>query len=137
MTRTRALELTGFLACREPGNGSKGFVGALRSGTDVLVLIGSLKRPLLLFKVSHHPPISACHAESENFIFWQGEDLGGVAGGHGVKGRWGRGWNTLWFYLSCLSPSPNPTPDMKWKNKFWGKSLEIVPVGTVNVSLPG
>nr|XP_012307303.1 oxysterol-binding protein-related protein 7 isoform X1 [Aotus nancymaae]XP_012307304.1 oxysterol-binding protein-related protein 7 isoform X1 [Aotus nancymaae]XP_012307305.1 oxysterol-binding protein-related protein 7 isoform X1 [Aotus nancymaae]XP_012307306.1 oxysterol-binding protein-related protein 7 isoform X1 [Aotus nancymaae] len=48
-------------------------------------------------QVSHHPPISACHAESENFTFWQ---------------------------------------DMKWKNKFWGKSLEIVPVGTVNVSLP-
>ncbi|XP_022413663.1 oxysterol-binding protein-related protein 7 isoform X3 [Delphinapterus leucas] len=48
-------------------------------------------------QVSHHPPISACHAESENFIFWQ---------------------------------------DMKWKNKFWGKSLEIVPVGMVNVSLP-
>ncbi|XP_037665567.1 oxysterol-binding protein-related protein 7 isoform X2 [Choloepus didactylus] len=48
-------------------------------------------------QVSHHPPISACHAESENFIFWQ---------------------------------------DMKWKNKFWGKSLEIVPVGTVHVSLP-
>uniref|UniRef100_A0A8C5F052 Oxysterol-binding protein n=1 Tax=Gopherus evgoodei TaxID=1825980 RepID=A0A8C5F052_9SAUR len=23
-----------------------------------------------------------------------------------------------------------------WKNKFWGKSLEIVPVGTVNVKLP-
>ncbi|KAB1265211.1 Oxysterol-binding protein-related protein 7 [Camelus dromedarius] len=56
-----------------------------------------LKRTSLLIKVSHHPPISACHAESENFIFWQ---------------------------------------DMKWKNKFWGKSLEIVPVGTVNVSLP-
>lgn len=48
-------------------------------------------------QVSHHPPISACHAESENFVFWQ---------------------------------------DMKWKNKFWGKSLEIVPVGMVNVSLP-
>uniref|UniRef100_A0A670ZEX0 Oxysterol-binding protein n=1 Tax=Pseudonaja textilis TaxID=8673 RepID=A0A670ZEX0_PSETE len=48
-------------------------------------------------QVSHHPPISACHAESENFIFWQ---------------------------------------DMKWKNKFWGKSLEIIPVGTVNVQLP-
>eukprot|EP00069_Balaena_mysticetus_P021973 bmy_14048T0 len=31
---------------------------------------------------------------------------------------------------------PHPTPDMKWKNKFWGKSLEIVPVGMVNVSLP-
>uniref|UniRef100_A0A8B9QFP9 Oxysterol-binding protein n=1 Tax=Apteryx owenii TaxID=8824 RepID=A0A8B9QFP9_APTOW len=48
-------------------------------------------------QVCHHPPISACHAESDNFIFWQ---------------------------------------DMKWKNKFWGKSLEIVPMGTVNVRLP-
>ncbi|XP_066061411.1 oxysterol-binding protein-related protein 7 isoform X5 [Chamaea fasciata] len=48
-------------------------------------------------QVSHHPPVSACHAESENFVFWQ---------------------------------------DMRWKNKFWGKSLEIVPVGTVNVQLP-
>lgn len=39
--------------------------------------------------------------------------------------------------LSLLPLSlPDPTPDMKWKNKFWGKSLEIVPVGTVNVSLP-
>uniref|UniRef100_A0A672U977 Oxysterol-binding protein n=1 Tax=Strigops habroptila TaxID=2489341 RepID=A0A672U977_STRHB len=45
-------------------------------------------------QVCHHPPISACHAESDNFIFWQGG----------------------------------------WKNKFWGKSLEIVPVGTVNVT---
>ncbi|NXF25255.1 OSBL7 protein, partial [Rhodinocichla rosea] len=48
-------------------------------------------------QVSHHPPISACHAESDNFVFWQ---------------------------------------DMRWKNKFWGKSLEIVPMGTVNVQLP-
>ncbi|XP_069762954.1 oxysterol-binding protein-related protein 6-like isoform X1 [Narcine bancroftii] len=47
-------------------------------------------------QVSHHPPVSVCHAESENFLFWQ---------------------------------------DVKWKNKFWGKSLEIVPVGMVNVSL--
>ncbi|XP_074893022.1 oxysterol-binding protein-related protein 7 isoform X4 [Buteo buteo] len=47
--------------------------------------------------VCHHPPISACHAESDNFVFWQ---------------------------------------DMRWKNKFWGKSLEIVPMGTVNVQLP-
>uniref|UniRef100_A0A8C5N6A0 Oxysterol-binding protein n=1 Tax=Gouania willdenowi TaxID=441366 RepID=A0A8C5N6A0_GOUWI len=23
-------------------------------------------------QVSHHPPISACHAESKNFVFWQG-----------------------------------------------------------------
>ncbi|XP_054420456.1 oxysterol-binding protein-related protein 3 isoform X5 [Pteronotus mesoamericanus] len=48
-------------------------------------------------QVSHHPPISACHAESGNFVFWQ---------------------------------------DMRWKNKFWGKSLEIVPIGTTHVTLP-
>ncbi|KAM6935353.1 oxysterol-binding protein-related protein 3 isoform 2-T2 [Lycodopsis pacificus] len=49
-------------------------------------------------QVSHHPPISACHAESKNFIFWQ---------------------------------------DVRCKNKFWGKSMEIVPVGTTHVTLPG
>ncbi|XP_078143298.1 oxysterol-binding protein-related protein 3 isoform X2 [Centroberyx gerrardi] len=49
-------------------------------------------------QVSHHPPISACHAESKNFTFWQ---------------------------------------DMRWKNKFWGKSMEIVPIGTTHVTLPG
>ncbi|XP_038163798.1 oxysterol-binding protein-related protein 6-like isoform X2 [Cyprinodon tularosa] len=48
-------------------------------------------------QVSHHPPISACHAESENFTFWQ---------------------------------------DQRWKNKFWGKSVEIISTGLVNVSLP-
>ncbi|CAJ1061733.1 oxysterol-binding protein-related protein 3 isoform X1 [Xyrichtys novacula] len=48
-------------------------------------------------QVSHHPPISACHAESKNFIFWQ---------------------------------------DVRCKNKFWGKSMEIVPVGTIHVTLP-
>uniref|UniRef100_A0A8D0CDJ8 Oxysterol-binding protein n=1 Tax=Scleropages formosus TaxID=113540 RepID=A0A8D0CDJ8_SCLFO len=48
-------------------------------------------------QVSHHPPISACHAESENFTFWQ---------------------------------------DQRFKNKFWGKSLEIIPTGMVNVTLP-
>ncbi|XP_017291983.1 oxysterol-binding protein-related protein 7 isoform X2 [Kryptolebias marmoratus] len=47
-------------------------------------------------QVCHHPPISACHAESENFSFWQ---------------------------------------DQRWKNKFWGKSLEIFPTGMVNVTL--
>ncbi|XP_039595276.1 oxysterol-binding protein-related protein 7 [Polypterus senegalus] len=47
-------------------------------------------------QVSHHPPISVCHAESDNFIFWQ---------------------------------------DVRWKNKFWGKSMEIVPIGMVNVTL--
>ncbi|RVE68954.1 hypothetical protein OJAV_G00072870 [Oryzias javanicus] len=48
-------------------------------------------------QVSHHPPISACHAESENFTFWQ---------------------------------------DQRWKNKFWGKSVEIISSGPVNVLLP-
>uniref|UniRef100_A0A8C5GIE1 Oxysterol-binding protein n=1 Tax=Gouania willdenowi TaxID=441366 RepID=A0A8C5GIE1_GOUWI len=48
-------------------------------------------------QVSHHPPVSACHAESENFTFWQ---------------------------------------DQRWKNKFWGKSVEIISSGQVNVALP-
>ncbi|XP_061702232.1 oxysterol-binding protein-related protein 6-like isoform X2 [Syngnathoides biaculeatus] len=48
-------------------------------------------------QVSHHPPISACHAESKNFTFWQ---------------------------------------DQRWKNKFWGKSVEILSSGPVNVTLP-
>ncbi|XP_078537632.1 oxysterol-binding protein-related protein 6 isoform X1 [Lissotriton helveticus] len=48
-------------------------------------------------QVSHHPPISACHCDSKNFVFWQ---------------------------------------DIRWKNKFWGKSMEILPFGTVNVALP-
>ncbi|XP_070778773.1 oxysterol-binding protein-related protein 7-like [Enoplosus armatus] len=48
-------------------------------------------------QVSHHPPVSACYAESENFTFWQ---------------------------------------DQRWKNKFWGKSMEIISSGLVNVSLP-
>ncbi|KAM9305874.1 oxysterol-binding protein-related protein 6 isoform 2-T2 [Gastrophryne carolinensis] len=26
--------------------------------------------------------------------------------------------------------------DIRWKNKFWGKSMEILPFGTVNVTLP-
>ncbi|KAM4626577.1 oxysterol-binding protein-related protein 6 [Discoglossus pictus] len=48
-------------------------------------------------QVSHHPPISACHCESKNFVFWQ---------------------------------------DIRWKNKFWGKSMEILPFGAVNVTIP-
>ncbi|XP_061771807.1 oxysterol-binding protein-related protein 3 isoform X2 [Nerophis ophidion] len=49
-------------------------------------------------QVSHHPPVSACHAESKNFIFWQ---------------------------------------DVRCKNKFWGRSMEIVPVGSTHLTLPG
>ncbi|XP_026207371.1 oxysterol-binding protein-related protein 7 [Anabas testudineus] len=52
---------------------------------------------LISEQVCHHPPISACHADSENFSFWQ---------------------------------------DQRWKNKFWGKSVEILPTGMVNVTLP-
>ncbi|XP_030610554.1 oxysterol-binding protein-related protein 7 isoform X2 [Archocentrus centrarchus] len=52
---------------------------------------------LISEQVCHHPPISACHADSENFSFWQ---------------------------------------DQRWKNQFWGKSLEILPTGMVNVTLP-
>ncbi|KAJ7345592.1 hypothetical protein JRQ81_001542 [Phrynocephalus forsythii] len=48
-------------------------------------------------QVSHHPPISACHCESKNFVFWQ---------------------------------------DIRWKNKFWGKSMEILPIGTLSLTLP-
>nr|XP_061808273.1 oxysterol-binding protein-related protein 3-like [Nerophis lumbriciformis] len=48
-------------------------------------------------QVSHHPPVSVCHADSKNFSFWQ---------------------------------------DVRLRNKFWGKSMEIVPVGTTNVTLP-
>ncbi|KAF6035070.1 hypothetical protein EB796_006629 [Bugula neritina] len=47
-------------------------------------------------QVSHHPPISACHADSQNFIFKQ---------------------------------------DCRVKTKFWGKSMEIHPVGSVSVEL--
>lgn len=65
MTGTRDLELAGLLVHRGTGSESEGFWGPrVRS---------SLQRTSLLLKVSHHPPISACHAESENFIFWQGE----------------------------------------------------------------
>jgi len=33
---------------------------------------GSHSCTVFLLQVSHHPPISACHADSKNFIFWQG-----------------------------------------------------------------
>ncbi|CAI9623803.1 unnamed protein product [Staurois parvus] len=49
-------------------------------------------------QVSHHPPVSACHADSDKYMLYQ---------------------------------------DIRWKNKFWGKSMEIVPVGTTHLILPG
>lgn len=54
-------------------------------------------RRIICEQVSHHPPVSAFHADSENFVF------------HG---------------------SIHP------KLKFWGKSVEIQPKGTVTVELP-
>ncbi|KAF8609378.1 hypothetical protein BDV93DRAFT_518205 [Ceratobasidium sp. AG-I] len=47
-------------------------------------------------KVSHHPPIMACHAQGEGWEFW------------------------------CTSGA---------KNKFWGKSLEIIPMGAAHVKI--
>lgn len=40
---------------------------------------------------------------------------------------------------ACHSDSKNFTfwQDVRWKNKFWGKSMEIVPMGTTHVTLPG
>ncbi|CAH0551457.1 unnamed protein product [Brassicogethes aeneus] len=48
-------------------------------------------------QVSHHPPVSACYAESPNFTFWQ---------------------------------------DARVKTKFWGKSMEFQPLGSVHVLIP-
>lgn len=33
---------------------------------------------LCQYQVSHHPPVSACHAESKKFTFWQGSGVGVV-----------------------------------------------------------
>ncbi|KAM4539189.1 oxysterol-binding protein-related protein 3-like isoform 3-T3 [Odontesthes bonariensis] len=39
---------------------------------------------------------------------------------------------------ACHSASRNFSfwQDVRWKNKFWGKSMEIVPMGTTHVTLP-
>uniref|UniRef100_H3DHU0 Oxysterol-binding protein n=1 Tax=Tetraodon nigroviridis TaxID=99883 RepID=H3DHU0_TETNG len=39
---------------------------------------------------------------------------------------------------ACYCESKNFTfwQDMRWKNKFWGKSMEILPIGTVNLTIP-
>uniref|UniRef100_A0A667WQ33 Oxysterol-binding protein n=1 Tax=Myripristis murdjan TaxID=586833 RepID=A0A667WQ33_9TELE len=39
---------------------------------------------------------------------------------------------------ACHCDSKNFTfwQDVRWKNKFWGKSMEIVPMGTTHVTLP-
>jgi len=47
-------------------------------------------------QVSHHPPITACHAQSERWTWWQ---------------------------------------DFRVKTKFWGKSMEFQPEGSVSVEL--
>ncbi|KAJ3292857.1 hypothetical protein HK104_004958 [Borealophlyctis nickersoniae] len=48
-------------------------------------------------KVSHHPPIMACHAQAHKWLFFQ---------------------------------------DSQVKTKFWGKSMELIPSGTVHLDLP-
>ncbi|CAG8706985.1 15842_t:CDS:2 [Dentiscutata erythropus] len=52
---------------------------------------------LISEKVSHHPPIMACHADSLNWSYWQ---------------------------------------DSKVKSKFWGKSMELIPIGTIHITIP-
>ncbi|KAM6934710.1 oxysterol-binding protein-related protein 6 isoform 2-T2 [Xenentodon cancila] len=39
---------------------------------------------------------------------------------------------------ACHCESKNFTfwQDVRWKNKFWGKSMEILPIGSVNLSIP-
>uniref|UniRef100_A0A3B3W064 Oxysterol-binding protein n=1 Tax=Poecilia latipinna TaxID=48699 RepID=A0A3B3W064_9TELE len=39
---------------------------------------------------------------------------------------------------ACHCESKNFTfwQDVRWKNKFWGKSMEILPVGSVNLTIP-
>ncbi|XP_035507176.1 oxysterol-binding protein-related protein 6 isoform X3 [Scophthalmus maximus] len=39
---------------------------------------------------------------------------------------------------ACHCESKNFTfwQDVRWKNKFWGKSMEILPIGTVNLVIP-
>ncbi|XP_034550342.1 oxysterol-binding protein-related protein 6 isoform X4 [Notolabrus celidotus] len=39
---------------------------------------------------------------------------------------------------ACHCESKNFTfwQDVRWKNKFWGKSMEILPIGTVNLTIP-
>ncbi|XP_034042047.1 oxysterol-binding protein-related protein 6 isoform X2 [Thalassophryne amazonica] len=39
---------------------------------------------------------------------------------------------------ACHCESKNFTfwQDVRWKNKFWGKSMEILPMGTVNLTIP-
>jgi len=46
-------------------------------------------------QVSHHPPISVCYCESENWSWWQ---------------------------------------EFRLKNKFWGKSIEAIPTGSLRVN---
>ncbi|GIZ01768.1 oxysterol-binding protein-related protein 6 [Caerostris extrusa] len=64
-------------------------------------------------QVSHHPPVSVCHAESKNFIFQQGDPT----------------------CVICL-PRFSLGNNMRIKTKFWGKSMEILPLGTIHVHLP-
>lgn len=85
-----------------------------------------------LFQVCHHPPISACHADSENFSFWQGEHSVRPVSQELLQ-------SAVDVNAVCCTVSPIPASiqtDQRWKNQFWGKSLEIQPTGMVNVTLP-
>ncbi|KAG8573140.1 hypothetical protein GDO81_012303 [Engystomops pustulosus] len=107
-TTPQILGLKNALAAESPGEENRPLVHQISnesrlSITDSLTEFYDAQEVLLSSsssenEVSHHPPISACHAESDKFVFYQ---------------------------------------DIRWKNKFWGKSMEIVPIGTSHLILPG
>lgn len=67
-------------------------------------------------QVSHHPPISACHAESLNdkYCYWQGQI----------------------FFSATQSRCYTLTfVDFRPKTRFWGRSIEITNHGEVHVTI--
>lgn len=88
----------------EWGSGSSGSRGVTSGPHGPL---GQCQRTTLPPKVSHHPPISACHAESENFVFWQGKEWGAWWGGCGGEGHvvGGGCWNSLVSFLPLSQPT--------------------------------
>ncbi|KAG7220142.1 hypothetical protein INR49_018424 [Caranx melampygus] len=80
-------------------------------------------------QVSHHPPISACYAESENFTFWQDNNKNEVQGvvldqAGEVVHRFGGFWHEGIFCETLSTPKciwkPNVQPDDHFQ--FYGFS---------------
>ncbi|GFR94094.1 oxysterol-binding protein [Elysia marginata] len=71
-------------------------------------------------QVCHHPPIAACHCESKNFTVWQEAQVMGC----------------VFFSFPSYNLILLFKPDVRIKTKFWGKSMEIQPLGHVHCVLP-